>query len=149
MVALGFAIDDAHVEREVVVGGVSAQHEFGKVHEDARVDVVIGQPAPALERVVDLLHAAAHGHVEGVERGLAELAVGDQAVALLELRHVVGEGLIVRARRNRGAGVAFEVETLLKLFERGIEASDGDGLGSSRQWRKRGRRAHPLLLREL
>ena len=64
VVADDLADDDAHGEVELVLRGVAAQDELGQVDHERRVDVLVGQPAPALERVLQLDDALGERDVE-------------------------------------------------------------------------------------
>ncbi len=86
------ADDDAHGEVELVVGVVAAEDELREVDHQARVEIGVGQPAPALERVLQLGYASGHGDVEGLDGLRRELAVFGVAVAMLVVFDGVGEG---------------------------------------------------------
>ncbi len=55
-------------EVEFVLGAVAAQDELREIHHQAGIEVGIGQPAPALESILQLDDAFGHGHVETLHR---------------------------------------------------------------------------------
>jgi len=99
-------IDDAHFESGGMVGFVSADVELGEIYEDARLDVLVGKPAPALERVVEGLNACAEWDVERIDGGLRELAVFGEAVARSFRMSISGDGRRGRVRELRRHGRA-------------------------------------------
>ena len=101
VVADHLADDDAHGEVELVLRVVAAQDELRQVDHQRRVDVLVGQPAPALQRVLQLDDALGERDVERLDGLRRELAVFGEAVAMLIALDCVGERRGVDGRKMR------------------------------------------------
>ena len=115
MVVFGLAVDDLHLEVEITRGLVCPHVVFSQVYKKAGLLVGLGEPAPALERVADGLHPRAHGNVERIHGGLGELAVVEEAIAVLEVLHGLGEVIVVLGAVGLRRAVALERQPLRQL----------------------------------
>ena len=145
MFAQCLAVDDLHLEGERVVRLKGAHEELGQIGEDGGLLKLLGQPAPALQRVVDLLDAGVERDVHGVDGCLGELAVRREAVALLVVLDGVRQALVERGWRCGCGRIAFELETRQQRGQRRVVSADCYRLLNGRQV---GARGCVLLLRE-
>ena len=83
VVAHHLAIHHAHGEVELVLRVVAAQDKLRQIHHQRRVHVLVGQPAPALQRVLQLDHALGQRHIQALHRVLGQPAVLGQSVPVL------------------------------------------------------------------
>ncbi len=62
---------------------VAAQNEFRQVHNQGRIDILVGQPAPALQRILKLDHTLRKRDIEALDGVRREFPVIQQTMAML------------------------------------------------------------------
>ena len=130
-----------HLCFAVLAGRKSEQPELGNVHDDGR-RTQLRQPAPALQRKLDLPHPLRQrGHQFRIGAA-AEHAVLLQAVAKLKPLQAFHQGFVERRAIDRGADRRGQIpeqdQQLPQLSRTGILSARLHGF--SRQWRQQDRR---------
>ena len=95
------ANDDAHREVQLVLRVIAAQHKLRQIHHQPRMQIWLGQPAPALQRVLQLRHAIRQRNIQRLDRLRRQLAVLCNAVPMLIVLHATDRKLELKIGAGR------------------------------------------------